>query len=62
MKKEQFIPEVCKDCLVRATCSKNLPSGTLCEKANKELRSLIFSLGVDKDVFNQLLARVKTIY
>jgi len=38
-----FEPKACKECLVKAACTKNMPQGTLCKEAHEELRKLIFS-------------------
>ncbi len=37
------LPEVCKTCVIRASCTKNQPEGTLCQEAHNELREIIFS-------------------
>jgi len=37
------LPEVCKTCIIRASCTKNRSDETLCQEAHNELRSKIFS-------------------
>ena len=47
----EFEPEACKECLIKVTCTKNHGAGTLCEKAHKELRELIFSCNKKDSLF-----------
>ena len=43
MTSNSFEPEVCKECLIKVVCIKNMAYGTLYQEAHNELRKLIFS-------------------